>query len=230
MKEKTTQQRSDAMKASPGLYNAMKALQNYVDDCGLERRLLELVKIRASQINGCAYCLVMHTNDARKLGDSDERMHLLNAWREAPVFNARERAALAWTEAVTLISADHAPDEVYDEARRQFSEKELVDLTAAVVAINGWNRIAIAFRTPPRVASENIAAYARQPAGAWASGLTQTHLAGPSRPAAIGHRSPSGDFAPKRCELADGPIARRKTGIGRHPMGPPTEGALSAHP
>jgi alkylhydroperoxidase family enzyme len=100
----------------------------------------------------------MHINSARKLGESDERMHLLNAWREAPVYTARERAALAWTEAVTLISRDHAPDEVYDEARRQFSDKELADLTAAIVAINGWNRIAIAFRTPPQVAHTTIAA------------------------------------------------------------------------
>ncbi len=158
MEQNFARQRLDAMKTSPGLYSAMKALQDHVDGSGIERRLLELVKIRASQINGCAYCIVMHTTDARKLGESDERMHLLNAWREAPVFNARERAALAWTEAVTLISRGHAPDEVYDEARRQFSDKELVDLTAAVVAINSWNRMMIAFRTTPRTVSETNAA------------------------------------------------------------------------
>ena len=131
----------------------------YVDQSGLDRSLLlELVKIRASQINGCAYCLVMHTNDARKAGESDERMHLLNAWREAPVFSAKERAALAWTEAVTLVSAGHVPDEVYDQVRKQFSEKELVDLTMAVVTINGWNRIAIAFRATPQVKTAKAAA------------------------------------------------------------------------
>jgi AhpD family alkylhydroperoxidase len=146
------------MKVSPGAYKAMSALQAYVDASGLEKSLLELVKIRASQINGCAFCLAMHTKDARKLGESDERMHLLGAWREAPIFSARERAALAWTEAVTLISEHHVPDEVYEEAKRQFTEKELVDLTAAVVAINGWNRAAIAFRGTPQVTSSRIAA------------------------------------------------------------------------
>jgi AhpD family alkylhydroperoxidase len=117
-----------------------------------------LVEIRASQINGCAFCIAMHTGEARKLGESDERMHLLNAWREAPIYNARERAALAWTEAVTLISQDHVPDDVYAEAKRQFSDKELVDLTAAVVTINGWNRAAIAFRATPQVKTAKIAA------------------------------------------------------------------------
>jgi len=114
--------------------------------------------VRASQINGCAYCIVMHTNDARKHGENDERMHLLNAWREAPVYSARERAALVWTEAVTKISDNHVPDEVYDEARRHFSEKELVDVTAAVIAINAWNRAAIAFRATPRLTSAKLAA------------------------------------------------------------------------
>jgi AhpD family alkylhydroperoxidase len=136
----------------------MSALQAHVDSCGLERKLLDLVKIRASQINGCAYCLAMHTNDARKLGETDERMHLLPAWREAPIYTDRERAALAWTEALTLVSVDHVPDEVYDHARERFSEQELVDLTAAVVTINGWNRIAIAFRVTPQVTSARVAA------------------------------------------------------------------------
>jgi AhpD family alkylhydroperoxidase len=158
MPDKSTQQRLDAMKASPGVYKAMLALQSYVDGCGLDRRLQDLVKIRASQINGCAYCLAMHTRDARKAGESDERMHLLAAWREAPIYSARERAALAWTEAVTLISKGHAPDDIYDEVRRHFSEKEIVDLTAAVVAINSWNRAAIAFRATPQVESAKAAA------------------------------------------------------------------------
>ena len=151
-------QRLDAMKISPEAYKAMAGLQAYVDRSTLERSLRELVKVRASQINGCAYCLVMHTNEARKLGESDERMHLLNAWREAPNFTARERAALAWVEAVTLIADGHVPDDVYEQAKRQFSEKELVDLTAAVVAINAWNRIAIAFRATPLVTGAKAAA------------------------------------------------------------------------
>jgi AhpD family alkylhydroperoxidase len=136
----------------------MRSLENYVETSGLERKLLDLVKIRASQINGCAYCIVMHTNDARKHGESDEWMHLPNAWREAPIYSARERAALVWTEAVTKISEGHVPEEVYDEARRHFSEKELIDLTAAVIAINGWNRAAIAFRATPPLTSVKMAA------------------------------------------------------------------------
>ena len=158
MPENSTQLRLDVRKISPDLYKAMANLQNYVDTSGLARKLLDLVEIRASQINGCAYCLVMHTNDARKHGESDEWMHLLNAWREAPIYSARERAALAWTEAVTKVSDGHVPDEVYDEARGQFSEKELVHLTAAVIAINAWNRGAIAFRAVPPFKSEKIAA------------------------------------------------------------------------
>ena len=158
MPDKSTQPRLDVRKVSPDLFKAMASLQNYVDNSGLERKLLDLVKIRASQINGCAYCIVMHTNDARKHGESDEWMHLLNAWHEAPVFSARERAALGWTDAVTKIGDRHVPDEIYDEARRHFSEKELVDLTAAVIAINAWNRAAIAFRATPQVTSVKIAA------------------------------------------------------------------------
>ena len=153
-----TTQRLDARAISPGLYKAMAALQSYVDSCGVERPLLELVKIRASQLNGCAFCLVMHTNDARKLGETDERMHLLNAWHEAPVFSARERAALAWTEAVTRVGESHVPGDVYGEVRTQFSEKELIDLTGAIVTINGWNRFAVAFRATPQLRSTKAAA------------------------------------------------------------------------
>jgi len=158
MPNKSTQPRLDITKVNPELYKAMSGLQKYVDGSGLDQKLLDLVKIRASQINGCAYCIVMHTNDARKHGESDEWMHLLNAWREAPIYSARERAALAWTEAVTKISDRHVPDEVYEEARRQFPENELVDLTAAVIAINAWNRAAIAFRATPQLTSAKIAA------------------------------------------------------------------------
>jgi AhpD family alkylhydroperoxidase len=152
------QQRIDVTKVSPAAFKAVAALQAFVDQSGLDPKLRELVKIRASQINGCAYCLAMHTREARKIGETDERMHLLDAWREAPVFSARERAALAWTEALTLIAHGHAPDEVYDQVRKQFSEKEIVDLTAAVCAINTWNRIAISFRATPQVESARVAA------------------------------------------------------------------------
>lgn len=151
-------ERLDPPKIAPEGYKAMRAFQAYITDCGLEHSLLELVKIRASQINGCAFCLVMHTGDARKLGETDERMHLLNAWEEAPVFSPRERAALAWTEALTLITEGHVPDAVYEAARKQFSEKELVDLTYAVMAINAWNRIAIAFRKQPVLSRASAAA------------------------------------------------------------------------
>ena len=152
------EQRIDLTKANPAVYKAVAALQAYVDQTSLEPKLRELIKIRASQINGCAFCLIMHTRDARKLGETDDRMHLLNAWREAPVFSNRERAALAWTEALTLVSSSHVPDDVYDEVRQVFTESEIIDLTAAVLAINTWNRIAIAFRAPPQVSAPSIAA------------------------------------------------------------------------
>ena len=152
------QQRIDVTKVNPAAYKAVAALQAYVDQSGLDPKLRELIKIRASQINGCAYCLAMHTREARKLGETDERMHLLDAWREAPVFSAREQAALAWTEALTLVADGHVPDNVFEQVKRQFSEKEIVDLTAAVIAINSWNRIAISFRATPQVESAKIAA------------------------------------------------------------------------
>jgi len=115
----------------------------------LDPSLIELVKMRSSQINGCAYCIDMHSKDARAAGETEQRLYALNAWRETPFFSDRERAALAWTEAVTLVSEGHVPDEVYAEASKQFYEEELVNLTMAVVAINGWNRLAIAFRAVP---------------------------------------------------------------------------------
>lgn len=136
-------------KAAPGAMAAMDALQTYVDDCGLEPILLELVKVRASQINGCAYCIDMHTLDARAIGETEQRLYALSAWRETPFFTDRERAALEWTEAVTLLSAAHVPDAVYDAVRPHFTDKELVDLTAAVVLINSWNRFSVAFRSVP---------------------------------------------------------------------------------
>ncbi len=124
----------------------MYAVEQYVRECGLERRLLELVKLRASQINGCAYCVDMHTKDARAHGETEQRLYAVVVWREAPFFTERERAALAWTEAVTLVSRGQVRNSVFEIARKQFSDKELVDLTMAVIAINGWNRLAISFR------------------------------------------------------------------------------------
>jgi alkylhydroperoxidase AhpD family core domain len=127
----------------------MLALEGYLHRCGLEGSLIELVKLRASQINGCAYCIDMHTKDARAAGETEQRLYLLDAWRESPFYSPRERAALAWTESVTRVSETHVPDDVYEEARKHFSDKELVDLNWVVVAINAWNRLAIAFRFPP---------------------------------------------------------------------------------
>jgi AhpD family alkylhydroperoxidase len=152
------QQRIDVTKVSPAAFQAVAALQSYVDRSGLDPKLRELIKIRASQINGCAYCLAMHTRDARKHGETDERMHLLNAWRETPLYSARERAALAWVEAITLLTEGHVPDDVFETLREQFSEKEIVDLTAAAVAINTWNRLSIAFRVPPQLDTKKVAA------------------------------------------------------------------------
>lgn len=136
-------------KVAPEGGKAMWALENYVRHCGLEPALLELVRFRASQINGCAYCIDMHTKDARAHGETEQRLYALSAWRETPFFTDRERAALAWAEAMTEVAQNHVPDEVYELARQHFSEKELVDLTLAVVAINGWNRLAISFRKVP---------------------------------------------------------------------------------
>ena len=141
-------QRIDYAEAAPKGLAAMHHLENYVRHCGLEQSLLELVRFRASQLNGCAYCLDMHAKDARAAGESEQRLYTISAWRETPSFTARERAALAWTEAVTLIAEDPISDALFEETRRHFSEKELTDLTLAVVTINGWNRLAIPFRTP----------------------------------------------------------------------------------
>ena len=131
-----------------GLFRAMLALGREVETAGIDKTLYELVKIRASQINGCAYCIDMHTKDARAMGESEQRIYALNAWREAPFFSARERAALEWTEAVTRVGDTHVPDEVYAIAREQFDESQLVTLTFAVIVINSWNRLAIASRAP----------------------------------------------------------------------------------
>ncbi len=140
--------RIDYDRAAVGAGKAMLGLEHYVRGSGLEPALLELVKMRASQLNGCAYCLDMHSKDARAAGETEQRLYVLPAWREAPFYTPRERAALAWTEALTLISATDITDELYAGTREHFSEKELVDLTMAVITINGWNRLAIAFRSP----------------------------------------------------------------------------------
>jgi AhpD family alkylhydroperoxidase len=141
--------RLDFRRASPEGAKAISGLHAFVRGCGLETHLLELVKLRASQINGCAHCIDMHTKELRAMGEDEQRLYLLDAWRESPFYSERERAALGWCEAVTRIAETHAPDDCYETARAQFNERELVDLTLAIVAINGANRLNIAFRTIP---------------------------------------------------------------------------------
>jgi AhpD family alkylhydroperoxidase len=142
--------RVDYKQAAPaGALDGMRALERFVHQCGLEPLLIELVKIRASQINGCAFCLDMHTKDARALGETEQRLYVLSAWREAPFYSPRERAALEWTEALTLLPQNDVDDELYARMRQQFSESDLVSLTMAVIAINGWNRLAVPFRSEP---------------------------------------------------------------------------------
>lgn len=141
--------RIDFYRASPEVVNAMRGLERAVNQSGLEASLRELVKLRASQMNGCAYCIDMHTKDARAAGESEQRLYALNAWRETPFYTDRERAALEWTETITNIADGHAPDDVFFRVRQYFNEGELVTLTLAIVAINGWNRLAIGFRAVP---------------------------------------------------------------------------------
>ncbi|HEV8582113.1 MAG TPA: carboxymuconolactone decarboxylase family protein [Thermoanaerobaculia bacterium] len=136
-------------KAAPGVYDAMDSLDQYLQQCGLEKSLLFMVQLRVSQINGCAYCLDMHWKDLRATGEAEQRLYSLDAWRECPYYTDRERAALAWAEAVTLIIGGHVPDAVYEEVRPHFSEKELSDITLAVAAINAWNRLSISARLVP---------------------------------------------------------------------------------
>src|SRR5919112_2274411 len=141
------EQRINVIEAGRGALKAMLGLSAYLSKSGLEKQLLELLDFRVSQINGCAYCLDMHSKDLRAGGETEQRLYLLDAWRESPFYTERERAALAWAEAVTLVREGHVPDEVFEQARAQFTEEELANLTLAVVAINGWNRLNIAFRT-----------------------------------------------------------------------------------
>lgn len=141
--------RFNYVKAAPGAYEAMSGLEKYLKSCGLDARLLHLIKLRASQINGCAYCLDMHSKDLAAAGETLQRMVSLDAWRECPYYSDRERAALAWTDVVTQIAETQAPDDTYDEVRRHFSEAEVANLTLAIATINAWNRLAIASRTEP---------------------------------------------------------------------------------
>ena len=150
--------RLNPYRAGPQLIKAFTAFGSQVEGSGLDKSLVELVKIRASQINGCAFCIHMHTRDARAQGETEERIYLLDAWRESPLYSDRERAALAWTEALTLVSETHAPDADFEEARRHFSEEELVTLTMLIGTINVWNRIAIGFRSLHPVKASHAAA------------------------------------------------------------------------
>jgi AhpD family alkylhydroperoxidase len=151
--------RINYLRVSPRAMQAMMGLQNFVNGSGLEHSLLELVKMRASQINGCAYCLDMHSKDARAAGETEQRLYLLNAWREAPLYSERERAALEWTEALTFLREEQVPDHVFAAVREHFSEEEVVNLSLAVVAITGWNQLNVAFRTE----AGNYQVPARQP-------------------------------------------------------------------
>jgi AhpD family alkylhydroperoxidase len=141
--------RINLMSVNPGILHAMLGLEKQVSKGGLDSKLLDLVRMRASQINGCAYCLDMHSKDARAAGETEQRLYGLNAWRETPYYSARERAALEWTEALTLVTEGHVPDDVYERVRQEFSEDELAHLSLAIVAINGWNRLNVAARTVP---------------------------------------------------------------------------------
>jgi AhpD family alkylhydroperoxidase len=143
------QSRIDGLKVAPEAYHAMLGLETYLHQSGLEIPLLHLIKLRASQINGCAYCIDMHWKDLRAIGENEQRLYGLDAWRESPYYSERERAALAWTEAVTLVASTQVPDEVYEQVRRQFNEKEIANLTLAVATINAWNRLSIALRAVP---------------------------------------------------------------------------------
>jgi AhpD family alkylhydroperoxidase len=145
-------------RVAPGAYHAMGALEQYLHGSGLEEQLMHLVKLRASQINGCAYCIDMHWKDLRALGETEQRLYSLDAWRECPFYSDRERAALEWTEAVTLIADGQAPDSVYEIVRPHFTDKELADLTLLVATINAWNRLSIAARTTPGTYQAKVAA------------------------------------------------------------------------
>ena len=157
-------ERMDYSSAAPGLMKALNGLQNYVDHCSIEKPLLELIRIRASQINGCAYCIDMHTKDARAADETEQRIYALSAWRETPFFTDRERAALEWTETLTLIASDKVSDTLFEEVRQHFTETELADLSGVIIMINGWNRLAIPFRDVPGVYEPKPRAKVTEPA------------------------------------------------------------------
>ena len=143
------QPRIDYRKYAPEALKGLFALESYLANCSLDHKLLHLLKLRASQLNGCAFCIDMHWKDARSLGETEQRLYGLDAWRESPYYTEQERAALAWTESLTLVSSSHVPDEVFSELQRQFSEQQIVDLTYLASTINAWNRIAISLRAVP---------------------------------------------------------------------------------
>jgi AhpD family alkylhydroperoxidase len=152
--------RIDVQKDGEGAMKAMLGLERYLHGCGLEQGLLHLLKLRVSQMNGCAYCLDMHWKDLRAIGENEQRLYSLDAWRECSYYTERERAALTWAEAVTRITDGHVPDDVYEEVQAHFTKKELADLTLAVVAINGWNRLSIAMRNEPGTYQSHLAQHA----------------------------------------------------------------------
>jgi AhpD family alkylhydroperoxidase len=145
--------RLDFKAAAPQAYAALSGVERYIQSCGLDKKLVELVKMRASQVNGCAYCLDMHSRDARSRGETEQRLYLLNAWRESPLYTPRERAALAWTECLTSVATQGAPDDIYAALEPHFSPKETVDLTVLIGMINLWNRLAIGVRAQHPVAA-----------------------------------------------------------------------------
>jgi AhpD family alkylhydroperoxidase len=141
--------RMNAASLAPDGYKALLSVERYLAGSSIDHRLLHVIKLRASQINGCAYCIDMHWKDARAAGESDERLYMLDAWEESPLYNDRERAALRWTEALTKITDGHASDEVYESVKPHFNEREMADLTLAISMINAWNRLAISSRSTP---------------------------------------------------------------------------------
>ncbi len=154
--------RIDFTRIDPQVTQPLFALQGAIDKSGLDEKMLHLVKVRASQINGCAHCIDMHTKDARADGETEQRLYGLSAWRETPYYSARERAALEWAEAITLVSSTHVPDEAYEPVRAQFSENEIANLTLAIAMINTWNRLAISLRFVPGNYQPGIYRTARQ--------------------------------------------------------------------
>jgi AhpD family alkylhydroperoxidase len=200
--------RFDYGKTAPGAYKAMESLERYLHTCGLEQSLIHLIKLRVSQVNGCAYCLDMHWKDLRAIGETEQRLYSLDAWEECPFYSDRERAALLWAEAVTRVADGHAPDSVYESVRLHFTEKQLADLTLAIATINAWNRLSIASRAIPgtyQVAATASSSHNEAPvhSGVNAALLTARTLGAAARPyegqayqAALRRRALTGKLAP----------------------------------